>query len=610
MRYVALLCLAACGGTDSSDTDARRRFVEKAAHALHPSAAPLAASEVDALAAQSDEDIVATLYADPATRDAVFRISLQFLGAPIDQLRSDGRWAPMPFVYAPAVASARAFGDGGDPLASLLTTRSYAATGVAVPVRDDLLAAFYGAPPLTGTNAQRRAIAAQYIDNDFVQLRAYVASVPDPFDTKTVCDTYVMTNASVIAFQIADILGVPTPITTGGYPQEVGDPDAFPLDYACQTGQPTTRAIALQHIDHGRALAQQLVARLEPLFARWDANPDGAFEPADFAALGFVSYADAQYGSRSQFYPQFWDAAQNSSTNFNRRRGAYMLERYFCDDLKPVGAALPADHGGGKHASDPGCAACHFKLDPMAGFFRRHGYRGTEYTDQVLQQTGGMITFDDLATAPFSGYQAAWTQIGYIRSTRDPSLNSYGNTLDDLDTLLQTAPEVERCFAQRVFEYFNGNDQAVDPGFLDDVAADLHGRGGERLERAVVRVLTGKTFQAADRSSTVCYDLAPGTDPSHRPPCEVASILHASCTSCHGGANPQSGLDLTVWEKLDGGFGFRHVVDGVQLPRAETFARMRDRVMTSDLARQMPQGKDMPLRAREQLALWLQNIAN
>jgi hypothetical protein len=42
--------------------------------------------------------------------------------------------------------------------------------------------------------------------------------------------------------------------------------------------------------------------------------------------------------------------------------------------------------------------------------------------------------------------------------------------------------------------------------------------------------------------------------------------------------------------------------------RRETLMRIRDRVKTSDLARQMPLARDMPLRDREALVLWLENL--
>ena len=623
VSWLAIACgvgaLAACG-TDSRDDDARRLFIQKASRALHPSAPELTPDEVDALLTHSDEQIVADLYADPQTRDAVFGLSLAFVGAPVDQLHRDGQWAEPPFDFAPAASAARAFRDGEDPLPQLFTTRPALATGVVAPVREDVLGRYYLVAPLEGTTAQRRAVVANLVLGDVDRLRASVATLTDPIDQTALCDRYQSSVISFIGFEILSILGVPTPVIGAGRPAELNNPDTFPFDPECVFGTtPTmpTRAVALARIDHTKQLYAAMFANLEPSFQLWEAGRESAFEPIDLSAIGFTPGGAFGYVT-TQFYSRFWNLAQNSSTNYNRRRGAYMLDRYFCDDLKPVGAALPTTHVDGKHATDPACAACHFKLDPMAGFFRRNGLFGTEFDDQLLQQFGGSIIFDDGAFVDYKGYEAAWKSlpgsgrtfdVGYIRSTRDETLNSYGSTLADLDGLLKTAPEVERCFVQRMFEYFNGKDQAVDPGFLDDVTSDMHAHTADRLQQAVTRILTAETFRAPDRNSTVCYDLAPGTDTAHRPPCEVASILRTNCTSCHGGGSPQAGLDLTVWERSgDGEFGFRHVVGGTAIDRGETFVRMLDRVKTSDLTRQMPQAKDMPLRAREELALWLQRM--
>jgi hypothetical protein len=613
-RPIALACAVALAACATEDRDEKLRFIEKAHHALHPAAAPLTPGELDALVDKDRDDIVATLYKDPQTRDAVFRLSLAFLGAPIDELHSDGRWAAAPFGFSPAVSAARAFREGKDPLLPLLTTHAAIATGVVQPVDEYFLAGLYPdvQVPLEGTSAERRAIATKRIVDDIANFRAFVAGLPDPFDQSVMCAQYEISNVSFIAIFVPQLLGIPQSISDASNPRELDDQDAFPLDYACFFGDTTTRADALAHLDHARELYATLGPRLEPVFAQWEANPEGAFDPVDFGAIGFDAYADQAYYARSHFYPQFWQAAQNSSTNYDRRRGAYVLDRFFCDDLKPVGAALPTAHVEGKHASDPSCAACHFKLDPMAGFFRRHGYFGIEFDDQTLDLNGGAIIFDDFASLDYREYETSWRaptgagrefDVGYIRSTRDAALNSYGSNLADLDQILRTAPEVERCFVQRAFEYFNGADQAVDPGFLDDVTAGMRDAGGDRLEHALSRILAGETFRAPDRNSTVCYDVAPGTDSAHSPPCEVASILRAHCATCHSGGSPQGGLDVTSWD----GSGFRHVVGGAAVPRADTFARMLDRVTTSDVTRQMPQGKDMPLRAREQLALWLQS---
>jgi hypothetical protein len=607
------LALAACGAEPTvEDPEAKQRFIEKAHQALHPGAPPLAPDVMAALLEQDAPDIVRALYADPASRDVVFKLSLAYLGAPIDQVRQNGRWAPRPFGFAPAAAAARAFREGEDPMASLLTTRSATARGVVTGVDEYVIQFYYPELVLRGTSTEKRAAIGRRVVEDVQSFRAFVAALPDPFDTNAMCERYMNSTVAFVGFILPQLIGVPLPVTENSTPAELTEPETFPLDDACFFGEPMLRDAALARLDRAAQLFGGFVARVEPILAGWEADTEGAFDPVDFNSIGFYSAYDSQVFGRSHFYPQFWTAAQNSSTNYNRRRGAYVLDRFFCDDLKPVGAALPEAHAGDKHASDPSCASCHFKLDPMAGFFRRQGYFGIDFNDDTLAANGGQIIFDDFATLNFVNYESAWRapagsgrqfDVGYIRSTRDPSVNSYGDTLADLDELLRTAPEVERCFAQRMFEYFNGADQAVDPGFLDVVASDMKAGGAERMQYGIVRILTGETFRAADRNTNVCYDLAPDTDPDHRPPCEVASILRTHCSSCHSSDNAQAGLDLTRWESQDGGFGFASRVS-----RTETFTRMLDRVSTSDLTRQMPQARDMPLRSREQLALWLQKL--
>ena len=617
MRFasITLVFVLACSSAPQ-DTPERRAFIAKADRALRPSAAPLSADVVDQLVALDDDDIIAALYADSSARDSVFALSLSFLGASVDELHTNGAWAEPPFVYAPAVAAARAFRESSDPLVPLFTTQADLPRGIVVAPRAQTDLGL----TLTGSNAEQRAYVERFLLDDIAKLRAAVAALPAPFDTNAMCNDYNMTFTSFVGFELPDVLGMPTPITTGGYPKELENPDMFPLQYACPFGQPvvaTTQAAALAHLDSATQLFTQLFTRVEPFMVAWEQDAEGAFDPVDFSSIGFENYATQAYYGRTGFYPQFWTNLQNSSTNFDRRRGAYVLDRFFCDNLIPVGAALPTtDPSSGKHASDPACAACHFKLDPMAGFFRRHGYLGTEFTDQTLAYSQNMITFDDNATLDYTQYDSAWKStdgfsppynVGYIRSTSNASLNSYGNSLDDLDTIVKSAPEVERCFAQRMFEFFNGADQAVDPGYLDDVAADMASAGGDRLERGITRILTGHTFRADDRNSTVCYDLAPGASANGGPPCEVASILRANCTTCHGGGNPQSGLDLSSWVKLDNGYGFKDIVNGQQVARLITLQNMSDRVTTSDPSLQMPMGKDMPLAQRDQLAVWLQH---
>lgn len=629
LNLLALGCTFAACGTDQvttppEDPEVRRAFIQKAHRALHPTAEALSDDRVDAFMAMSNEEIVEQLYDDPATIEAVLKISLNFVGAPVDKLHNGSQWAAEPFNFASAVAAARAFRDKRDPMTELFTTHATQLIGSPLPVQEDFLAFYYpDLEPFTGSLADRRTKVVDLLHGTIAEFRTFVEGQPDQALRSTVCNQFGQTPLPSIAFDLMTILGVPAPVIQSGQPPSLyNNFNLTQLGTICDTftGK-VPRATVLAEVDALRGRYDTLIGELNMFFDRGGGSPDAAFDLLDVTQFGWIAFDNGggqggfgQYPSH--FYPTFWQLALNSSTNFDRRRGAYVLDRYFCDDLKPVGAALPEAHVGGKHASDPNCQACHYKLDPMAGFFRRHGFAGTEFTDELLQQNAGFITFDDGAQIQFSEYDASWFaepgssrpyNIGYIRSTHDQSANSYGVDLADLDTLLKTAPEVERCFNKRLFEYFNGSEQAVDPGFLEDVSADAHEQGANRLRRAVTRILAGETFRTPKRNTNTCYDLEPGAIAKNRPPCEVASTLKASCTSCHSPALAQGGLDLTVWEKANGsgGFGFKHIVDGKQLDRAETFKRMLDRVSTADLAKQMPLGLDMALRKREDLVLWL-----
>ncbi|MEI6399160.1 MAG: hypothetical protein WCO71_10345, partial [Pseudomonadota bacterium] len=63
-----------------------------------------------------------------------------------------------------------------------------------------------------------------------------------------------------------------------------------------------------------------------------------------------------------QYGEEFFQRLQNSSTNRNRKRAAWALKRFFCDDLTPINVEAPSSHVGGQHGSDPACYSCHYKL--------------------------------------------------------------------------------------------------------------------------------------------------------------------------------------------------------------------------------------------------------
>jgi hypothetical protein len=604
---LALGC-ASDPGAPSTTLDERRYFIVKASRALRPTVA-LSDSEVDAMVALGDDDIVESFLADPRSVDGMLDLSVDLLGIPIDRGRADGRWSPEVLEHWSVVAALRAYRAGEDPLPALKSLAPPLPVGRMVPGDPDFRAYMFPELDLSDSDepANRAAILAAELAN-VDAYRAWLESETGPVDMEALCGRVVRITQYAFFFEI--VMGGPRAFDTAA---PVLDPVfRFYSDVCSGAGPAPERATLIAEAVEIKTLLGEMFARLDPLYRTWESNPDLALEPIDLAAVGAERFGDTGGG-----YTEFWTQLVNSSTNYNRRRAAYVLDRYFCDDLKPVGAALPELHASGQHASNEACRSCHFKLDPMAGFFRRNGAFGVEYTDAVLAESDGEIDFDDGAVMDFARYEDAWRappgsrrafDVGFIRSTRDEAQNSYGDDLGDLDAVIATAPETDRCVVQRMFEHFNGRDQAVDPGFLDDVTAEMRRSGADGFRRALTRIVTGATFHATERHTSVCYDVAPGAAAANRPPCAVASFLTTYCAACHSAGVRQGGLDLTAWTVgEDGAFGFPHVdAAGRSIAREATLAAMVDRLRTNDLTRQMPMAREMPLQTREHLVLWLE----
>ena len=315
-----------------------------------------------------------------------------------------------------------------------------------------------------------------------------------------------------------------------------------------------------------------------------------------------------------QYGEELFRLIQNSSTNRNRKRAAWALKRFFCDDLTPINVEAASSHVGGQHGSDPACYSCHYKLDPMAGYFRELGFFGVSFASSPE------IFFDDGAKAPRVDYDKPWKaapetgrewNIGYIRSTTDDKLNTFGSNFTDLLQLLQTAPEVKECFVRRAFEYVVGENQVVDRGWLKSVTAKMTETEKTSTTAAIkgvfADIVMSKAFLARDRNNNECYDLPTGTSAKNRAPCQIANIIERNCASCHSASGSQGGLDLTTWKvQANGQPGFNHSVGGQQLSRGESFQKILDRLSTTDQTKRMPLMRTMPPQDLEAVFLWLQ----
>lgn len=310
----------------------------------------------------------------------------------------------------------------------------------------------------------------------------------------------------------------------------------------------------------------------------------------------------------------FWQTFRNSSTNMNRKRAAYVLKRFFCDDLTPIGIEAPETHANGdRHGTDPGCQSCHYKLDPMAGFFRNIGAAGV---DSTLSET---IYFDDGASKNRSEYNKQWRNaddtawnVGYIRSVTNQDINdkpSGDPGIQELFEIIRNAPEVKQCIVKNLFAYLVGEEVTLDRGYLTELTQKFTElaatNSSEALKQSIKSIVMSQSFIKESPEKGVCYDFASGYDSDGKPPCEVAYVLSNSCEQCHSATNNQGGLDVSTWTK---GKGFTHVdADGNEIAFHESLRRIDERLVSSDVSKRMPLTKHMSSYDRDLLYRWVKS---
>ena len=319
----------------------------------------------------------------------------------------------------------------------------------------------------------------------------------------------------------------------------------------------------------------------------------------------------------SWLFQNFSSPLPNSSTNANRKRASYILKRFFCDDLTPINLQASSGHNPeNRHASDPNCQSCHYKLDPMAGFFRYMGSDGT-----IVKADEYMI-FSDGATKPMTEYLPQWQRtdggrpwnIGYVRSATDETINDYSDNpkdpqFEDLLAIIKHAPETKVCLVRRAFEYFVGDHQAVDPTYIESLATTFAEKprdpAANPFKNLIKTLVKSRTYQAKDPDPEACYDYPDGIDPTQRPPCRVAALLERNCANCHRGSGAAGGLDLMSWTDVQGVKTFSHKdANGQPQSPKLTFQSLLDRMTASDPNRRMPLLKHISTADRDTLYLW------
>jgi hypothetical protein len=580
-----------------------RSWIAKAGRVLS-GGTPLSHAEVEALAPLTRQEVVERLFARRDFGDSVLDFSLFYLGFKPTRL-----WRPsssaagardydfMVFAKPQAVAAAQAIVNGGEflDLLSLQVPRYFQA----------FESPYLNNPPRDGmSDVEIRAALYERGMAAFDRIISGFRTADGGYDKNAGCAAR-SADAEGRA-EIEDMFG------DGGYGfvwqfEFLVYPD-IDINIACGTQEATAEQVIALLEAQRRGL--QALYGITPEFTRdayvirgiadvkAPANPDN-----------LAQFAGDQFG-----FFGYWQHLPNSSTNFNRKRAAYMLKTYFCDDLTPLGV-VPGDdqHPGDGHASDPGCQACHYKLDPMAGFFKDKGLLGVDFADKSF------YVFDDNATIfgdQLASYRASWPTVGYIRSVRDPSVNDYGENLEDLYEILRRAPEVKQCLVRRMAEYYLGRDQVFDGGWLDHLTQrfSTNPSSTAAFKDVTAQLILSNTFRQDDPQPDQCYDHFPATPAPNAVPCAVAHVVRNNCAGCHRSTGPNvGGLDLSRWIEVGRDadnqpiMSFPHLdANGAQLPRATTFTRLAERLNTSDPALSMPKNRDMNAVDKARLYLWVQ----
>lgn len=589
----------------------KRWWVDRTARLLRHGEGLGPNDDIERLSKLPKSEIAREFMNDERFGDTVLDFNMFFMGFKIDSLRVDGVYASSAFDFANAISSAKALMDNGDYLKLF-----------------DLEGDYYLAP-LTMTPSEEKLEpedaklpSGQLREKVIGEFKARFTALlnlrtgPAPLAAHDFCEQIeqlteqqgAINQRLFRAFTDAEIFG----LMRGGVPEFMYDALDKVVNEECE--KPEAKVDLQRLTDSLKGLSAQIDSAFKEI---------AKFEPTAYEPYGVVDFrsvdrsAFPNKGNWIAFGFEQGTALANSSTNYNRKRAAYVLKRFFCDDLNPVGFENPTEHIGGAHGSQTSCYSCHYKLDPMAGFFRNHG---ALFTDTASSD----IVFDDLASMDRKAYLSAWRategagrnwDVGYIRSPRWKEQNSYGESIADLTKIIRQAPEAKRCLMKRLTEYVIGENQTVDGAYLDRLTEtfekDAAINSSTALKNAMVTLLESQTYQTRNPDPQQCYDGAAGGKPEDRPPCRVAYILQKNCVTCHSkqgdGFNT---LDLSKWIIAPDGKGnaFPHLNSkNEQIPALETLERMASRISVSDEKKRMPKNKPMSSQERQELFLWVQS---
>lgn len=570
----------------SSDRQ-KRAWIDKTARSLRHGRGVASKAELQKLMELNSIQIAEELMKHPAFTETVLDFNLYFLGKKVNHLLepyyADPKirlFATGALAYPQAVTAAIEVSREGDYL-KLLELKQ--------PLYAQLV-------PMPKDQPQRAALVAKFAE----QLDKAIATLSGQHDKQQFCNA-----------ELNNLVGPFFSLQLGGnaesfvaFTGQSGVSRAFAYCFTEDTDT-TPYVAALKRMRDGLEAFTKEVVRLETL------TPSERLEDLPVFDLSSITTSQTDV-----FSGGFWRDYPNSSTNANRKRGAYILKQYFCDDLTPVGVVVPDSHATGAHGSEPSCFACHYKLDPMSGFFRDRGFQGHDFAYSPI------VLFDDAAFKIKNEYQKQWQNpngtwnVGYVRSLQFPQKNEYAQSFDELFAIIRGAPEVKQCLVKRLYQYFLSETQAVDRGYLEMAAAEFMKLSQQSSTRAlkstVLRITHSRTFSHPNPQEDQCYDYRAGDDPAQKPPCKVSFLLEKNCASCHQGSSASAGLDLTRWIKTEAGeHGFPHTgPDGTQIKPRVTFKRISELLTTNDPNKRMPLRRFITSQDQQALFLWAESLAS
>ncbi len=588
---------------------AKRWWIEKTARLLRGGDGLGPDDDLDALMKLPEDEIARRFMRDARFADTALDFNLFLLGFKPDRLKAAGAYERIAFDFPNAVASAQALLAGGDYLKLF-----------------DLEGPFYLAPlsqePEDAPTGEDAGLTSPQLRLKAMgEVRAAFAAVI------AAGKGAVRPNGDLYCERVATFLGSRETLAKR-FVRAFNDAEVFVLTRA-QLIEATFAAVGkvLEEECDGQpeiwveipllvGALESALAQIERGFAEILKHEPARYRPrtvAEFRAFDLAAFPDT--ASWLAFGHEQSVALGNSSTNLNRKRAAYVLKRFFCDDIVASPPEPPQPHAQAK--AENTCIACHAKLDPMAGFFRGHGAYFFDYGRM------NAIVFDDLSTAERAKYEAAWRappgagrdwNIGYVRSAAAPGGTVYGSSVADLSRIIREAPEAKRCLVRRLFEYMVAPDQMIDSGWLDHLAREFEREAAVNsaaaFKNTILRIVQSRAYGTRNLAPRQCYDRAPGSGPDDAPPCRVAHVLKKNCTGCHDSAQDGDGnLDLGGWIAAPGGSGrtFPHL-DRFwnQVAREETLAKLVERLATRDPKLRMPKNRLMRADEREELMQWAQ----